>query len=74
MKSEITKISDTIITALTTCVDKLEIKLATCSARLSDDTLTRLTDSLLDNQEYMQPIKELVILFQEFNLIVVERR
>jgi hypothetical protein len=64
MKSAVTKISDTTVITLTTCVDLLEIKLTTCSARLNADTLTRLADSVLDNQQYMQPIKELVIPFK----------
>jgi hypothetical protein len=55
-----TKITDTIITAMTTCIDNLDIKLTTCSQRLNDDTLKRLIDSILGNQEYMLPLKELV--------------
>lgn len=55
-----TIIADKIINALTICVEKLEIKKTTCSARLDDDTLKRLIDSILDNQEYMRPLKELV--------------
>jgi hypothetical protein len=52
--------TDKMITALTTCIDKMKIRLSTCSARLSDDTLNRLIDSILKNQEYMHPLNEQV--------------
>ena len=51
-------------TAVTTCVDNLEIKRNMCTARSDDDTLTRLSDSIVEDVTYMQPMKELVHLFE----------
>ena len=54
---------DVIVKALTESIEKLEIKKNMCESRLGDETLTRLTESIVDNIEYMHPINELVCLF-----------
>jgi hypothetical protein len=46
--------------ALTTCVDKLEIKKNMCAARSDIDTLTRLSDSIVEDVVYMRPMKQMV--------------
>jgi hypothetical protein len=51
-------------TALTTCVDNLEIKRNMCTTRSDNDTLTRLSDSIVEDVAYMRPMNELVHLFE----------
>jgi len=51
---------DTASRILTACVDKLEIKRNMCTARSDNATLTRLSDSIVEDVGYMQPMKQLV--------------
>ena len=60
VRSAATKITEALKTALTACIERLEIKLSTCTARSSDETLERLVDSICDKDGYMQPMAELV--------------
>jgi len=49
------------ISALTTCVDKLEIKENTCAAMIEEETFARLNASLIEEAAYMQPMNEIVV-------------
>jgi hypothetical protein len=51
------------IKALTVCVDELDVKANTCETRLEDEIFQRLNESLV-NEDYMHPMGELVIHFE----------
>jgi hypothetical protein len=73
LKSSLAVIAETAVAALTTCVEKLEIKRNMCTARSDDDTLNRLSNSVIEDVAYMQSMKQLVRPFSKVLLIIVER-
>lgn len=51
---------EAVINSLTICVQKIEIKMDTYSPKKIDEFLNELKGSLLDDEAYMLPMKELV--------------
>ena len=58
--SAATKLTEVVIVALNTCIDKLEIKKNICAARSKGETLKRLTDNIISEVDYMCALKDFV--------------
>jgi hypothetical protein len=58
--SSATKLTEVVIYALNTCIEKLEIKKNICTARSKGETLKRLTDNIISEVDYMCALKDSV--------------